>query len=113
MIDRLFDHQSEWAFAANPLFHLKEQAVGAGLSEAEFDACLKNQALFDKVKAKRDDAATKLKVSSTPTFFVDGDELNGEHALEKIDELLGQGQVSVSHSFLARAGLIAPRRYGR
>ncbi len=88
VIDRLFDHQSEWAFTANPLFHLKEQAIGAGLSEAEFDACIKNQALFDKVKAMRDDAATKLKVSSTPTFFVDGVELDGEHALDKIDEIL-------------------------
>ncbi len=88
VIDRLFDHQSEWAFTANPLFHLKEQVVGAGLSEAEFDACLKNQALFDKVKAEREDAAAKLKVSSTPTFFVDGVEINGEHALDKIDEIL-------------------------
>ena len=62
--------------------------MATGLSEAEFDACLKNQALFDKVKAEREDAATKLKVSSTPTFFVDGVEVNGEHALDKIDEIL-------------------------
>jgi protein-disulfide isomerase len=88
VIDRLFDHQTEWAFAANPLFHLKEPLIAAGMPEAVFDACLKNQALFDKVKAERGDAATKLKVSSTPTFFVDGDAVNGEHALDKIDELL-------------------------
>ena len=88
VIDRLFDHQSEWAFTANPLFHLKEQVMAAGLSEAEFDACLKNQALFDKVKSEREDAAAKLKVNSTPTFFVDGVELKGEHALDKIDEIL-------------------------
>ncbi len=88
MVDRLFDHQSDWAFTANPLFHLKEQAMAAGLSEADFDACLKNQALFDKVKAMREEASAKLKVNSTPTFFVDGFELDGEHALDKIDEIL-------------------------
>ena len=74
MVDRLFDHQADWAFVANPLVHLKEQALAAGMSEAEFDACLKNQALFDEVKAERENAATKLEVRSTPTFFVDGDE---------------------------------------
>ena len=36
MIDRLFDHQSEWAFTANPLLHLKEQAVAAGVAEGDF-----------------------------------------------------------------------------
>ena len=35
-----------------------------------------------------EDAAANLKVSSTPTFFVDGVELTGEHALDKIDETL-------------------------
>jgi protein-disulfide isomerase len=88
VIDRLFDHQSEWAFAANPLFHLKQQVLADGMSEADFDACLKNQALLKAVEKEHEDAAAKLHVQSTPTFFVDGVELNGEHALDKIDEIL-------------------------
>ncbi len=88
VIDRLFDHQSEWAFTASPLVHLKEQLMATGMSEAEFDSCLKNQALLKAVEKERDDAATKLKVKTTPTFFVDGVELNGEHALDKIDQVL-------------------------
>ena len=40
------------------------------------------------VEKEREDAATKLKVKSTPTFFVDGVELDGEHALDKIDQVL-------------------------
>ena len=88
VIDRLFDHQSEWAFVANPLVHLKQQLKATGMSDADFDACLKNQALLDAVRKMRDDAAAKLKINSTPTFFVDGVELNGEHALDKIDEIL-------------------------
>jgi protein-disulfide isomerase len=88
VIDRLFDHQSEWAFTAIPLLHLKKQVMAAGLSGADIDACLKNQTLFDKVKAERQDAAAKLKVSSTPTFFVDGVEIKGQHALDRIDQIL-------------------------
>ena len=88
VMDRLFDHQSEWAFTANPLFHLKALVMATGMSEAEFDACLKNQALYDAVRKMHDDAAAKLQIKSTPTFFVDGVELTGEHALDKIDEIL-------------------------
>ncbi len=88
VVDRLFDHQADWAFTANPLFHLKEQLTAAGMSEADFEACLKNQALFDKVKAMRDNAAAKLGIDSTPTFFVDGRRLSGEHSLDKFDEIL-------------------------
>ncbi len=91
VIDRLFDHQSEWAFTANPLFHLKQQVKATGMSEADFDACLKNQALYDAVRKMHDDAAANLDVKSTPTFFVDGVELTGEHALDKIDEILPPG----------------------
>jgi protein-disulfide isomerase len=91
VIDRLFDRQSEWAFTANPVFHLKEQVVAAGMSEGDFDACLKNQTLLKAVETERADAAAKLKINSTPTFFVDGVELPGEHGLDKIDEILAAG----------------------
>ena len=43
MIDRLFDHQADWAIAANALYKLKEQALADGMTEAGFDACLKNR----------------------------------------------------------------------
>ena len=36
----------------------------------------------------RDAAAAKLGVNSTPTFFVAGKRLAGEHSLDKFDEIL-------------------------
>jgi protein-disulfide isomerase len=88
VVDRLFDHQADWAFAANPLFKLKEQLIAAGMPAADFEACLKNQALFDQVKAMRDNAASKLEIASTPTFFVNGQRLSGGHSLETFDKIL-------------------------
>jgi protein-disulfide isomerase len=88
VVDRLFDHQADWAFAANPLFKLKEQLIAAGMPEADFEACLKNQGLFDQVKAMRDAAASKLDITSTPTFFVNGQRLSGGHSLETFDKIL-------------------------
>jgi protein-disulfide isomerase len=88
LIDRLFDHQGDWAFAANPLFKLKEQALAGGMSEDGFDACLKNQDLLDGVKKMRDVAAATLDVRSTPTFFINGERLTGGHSLADFDKIL-------------------------
>ena len=54
LVDRLFDHQAQWAFAANPLYQLKAQVLEAGMSTAEFEKCLANQDLFDHIKQARE-----------------------------------------------------------
>ncbi len=88
MIDRLFDHQADWAFAANALYKLKEQALADDVTEAGFDACLKNQDLLDNVKKMRDLAASGLEINATPTFFVNGQRLSGGHNLDNFDQIL-------------------------
>ena len=88
VIDRLFDQQADWAFAANALYKLKVEVMAGGMSEADFDACLKDQKLLDAVTAVRDKAHEALGVSSTPTFFVAGKRLAGEQGLDKFDAIL-------------------------
>jgi protein-disulfide isomerase len=91
VIDRLFDHQPDWAFAANALNKLKGEVMATGMPEVDFDACLKDQKLLDSVTAVRDKAHEALGVSSTPTFFVAGKRLAGEHGLDKFDAILAAG----------------------
>ena len=91
VVDRLFDQQADWAFAEDPLPRLKAEVEATGMPGAEVDACLKNQKLFDQVKAVRALAAQKLGVDSTPTFFVAGKRLSGEHSLDKFDRILAPG----------------------
>ncbi len=88
LVDRLLDHQADWAFVANPLDKLQAQVLEAGMSEADVRACLTNQQLLNHVNQTRDIAATKFQVRSTPTFFVNGVRLIGELSLEKFDEVL-------------------------
>ncbi len=88
LVDRLFDRQADWAFAANPLFKLKEQVLASGMPEADFDACLKKQDLFGHVNQERDIAAKTLEVNSTPSFFVNDQRMSGEHSLEAFDKIL-------------------------
>lgn len=88
VVDRLFDHQGDWAFAANALAKLKDELTAAGMSEADFEACLKNQTLLDQVKAERDRAHGVLGVKATPTFFVGGQRLEGGQSIDAFDKIL-------------------------
>ena len=88
IVDLLYTQQKNWAFVDKPLDALAGLVKQAGISQADFDSCLKDQALYDQVNKTREDASKKFKVNSTPTFFVNGSELNGELPIEDFDKAL-------------------------
>lgn len=77
LVDMLYRDQQTWARSANPLDDLKIRAQLAGLSPADFDACLNNQDLANGIQARAAEAREKDKVESTPTFFVNGRLISG------------------------------------
>ncbi|RJF77964.1 DsbA family protein [Rhodopseudomonas palustris] len=89
--DLLFKTQAEWVLK-DTTEQLKRIGKQAGLSAAEVETCLKDQALLDKIAADQKYANEVLKVNSTPSFFVNGEMLKGETSLEefakRIDPLL-------------------------
>ncbi len=88
IVDLLYTQQSAWAFGDKPLEALAGLVKQAGVSQADFESCLKDQALYDQVNQTRERAAQAFKVSATPTFFVNGQEMNGELPLEAFDKVL-------------------------
>ena len=62
------------------------------MSQDAVEACLKDQALLDKIAADQKYAGEVLKVDSTPTFFINGEKIKGETSFEefakKINPLL-------------------------
>lgn len=70
MIDTLFQLQKEWV-TQKPLAPLLAIAKQAGMSEPAFNECLQNQKLIDGLEDVRQ-RAMKLKVESTPSFFING-----------------------------------------
>jgi protein-disulfide isomerase len=88
VVDRLFDHQEDWAFADKALVKLKEEVLAAGMTEDGFDACLKDYDLLDNVKSMRDIAAGKLAIQGTPTFFVNGRRIEVQEGLHAFDQIL-------------------------
>jgi len=57
-----------------------------GLSEQEVETCEKDQAQFDKLNADQRYAHQELKVTSTPTFFLNGVRLQGSMSFEELEE---------------------------
>jgi protein-disulfide isomerase len=97
LLDAFFSKQKEWVIQ-QPIPPLLAIAKQAGFTEESFNACLDTQknptskALLDKIEA-RNQAAQKLGVNSTPTFFVNGKKLKaGDTSIEdlakEIDPLL-------------------------
>jgi protein-disulfide isomerase len=85
VIDMLFKQQNDWVMK-NTTETLTRIGKQAGLSQQAVETCLKDQALLDKIAADQKFAAEVLKVSSTPTFFINGEMLKGETSFEEFDK---------------------------
>jgi protein-disulfide isomerase len=84
IIDILFRQQDE--FLEKTTETLTRIGKQAGLSQQAVEACLKDQALLDKLTADRAFAVEVLKIPGTPTFFVNGEMLAGVPAFEEFDK---------------------------
>lgn len=88
MIDVLFEQQSVWARSDKPAQELFKIARLAGFTEETFNACLKNKEVAAGIHAVKDRAALEFGVRSTPTFFINGEELSGAQSIEKFEEMI-------------------------
>jgi protein-disulfide isomerase len=88
IVDLLYTQQKMWAFVDKPIEALAALVKQAGISQADFEACLKNQSLYDQVTQTRDEASKKFQIHATPTFFVNGREMSGEQPIEDFDKVL-------------------------
>ena len=85
VIDLLFKQQNDWVMK-NTTETLTRIGKQAGLTQAQVEDCLKDQALLDKIAADQKFAAEVLKVQSTPTFFINGEMLKGEQSFEEFSK---------------------------
>jgi protein-disulfide isomerase len=57
-----------------------------GMTEQAVEACVKDQALLDKLGADQKFAFEVLKVDATPTFFINGEMSRGAMSFEELDK---------------------------
>lgn len=90
LVDLMFDKQEAWAFGPADKFvsTLSNFVKQTGLSQEAFDACLKDQKLYQDVNAVRTKGSDAYKVDATPTFFFNGVKQSGEISVTRLDEIL-------------------------
>jgi protein-disulfide isomerase len=84
MVEMLFQQQRQWA---NQRWRESLQALTkqAGMTQEEFDACLKDEQVKKGIEQISQRAAEKFGVNSTPTFFINGKKFSGGMEIQDIE----------------------------
>lgn len=69
--------QEQWAFSTDYQAGLRTIAHVGGMSDEDYDACMANQALQDKIVASRQWFDKQVKVDGTPFFRIGSEVLHG------------------------------------
>jgi len=66
----LYANQDKWLTASDPKAALKTLVLKNGISAEQYDSCLKNQELMDRIIQTRLDGQKKYKITATPTLVI-------------------------------------------
>ena len=72
-------------------------AKDAGLSEAQANACLDDKAALDALNARVQTYETRDKIEGTPTFFVNGQRLDGGQTLTALAAAVRHAEARAGH----------------
>ena len=85
--DEIFHAQSAIFASGDLRGGLLRIAQSAGMSEAQFNTCIGDQAALKALEA-RVEKASKDGVDSTPTFIINGNKMVGEQTLAQLDKAI-------------------------
>jgi protein-disulfide isomerase len=88
LVENFFSTQDKWVVAKDWRTALERIALLGGISKKEFDACLSNKGVEDRVTQSRLIASQVLGVDATPTFFINGKKYEGDPTYEAFDQQL-------------------------
>jgi protein-disulfide isomerase len=87
-IDTLFAQQSNWARDPKPFAALSRIARLGGLTQAKFDACIKDKGVADAILKKRLDGDKIFGINSTPTIIINGKRFSGGLSIEQFQAVI-------------------------
>lgn len=88
LVSVLFQQQRQWAGSEKPLDELLAIARQAGFTQESFEACLKDQKIYEGLNEMKKRGAEVHGVNSTPTFFINGEVRRGDMSVEEIDKVM-------------------------
>ena len=86
LLDAFFTTQEKWV--PDAFNGLKSIAQQAGMSSADFEACLKNEKVVKGIMAVRDKASKNYGISGIPTIFVAGKSYEGERTYDAMKAII-------------------------
>lgn len=87
-IEVLYRSQERWSQSENPRRELEQIARMGGMSSSEFDACLDDRALLEKLQARAQRDQERYGIRSTPSFVLDGRKLSRVETVEDFRDAL-------------------------
>ena len=88
-LDIVYETQQKWTIGSNIdeiNNNLKKIVKNLGISSAQFDKCLIDEAISDKILSGRIDANRKYSIDSTPTIVINEKKLEGSANFKNIEK---------------------------
>jgi len=86
-LDTIYEKQSKWAIGSdiNEInINLKKIVKSLGITSVQFDKCLKNEIITDKILNDRINGHKKYSINSTPTIIINEKKLEGSASFKNI-----------------------------
>ena len=114
MIEALFQTQQNWVVQGpEAMEKLLQFARQAGFSKESFDKCMADKELFNKIVEIRTTGYEKFGINSTPSFFINGKRMSGEHELKDFEgKLVGIDKPAETGGSTPPAGGASPAAEG-
>ncbi len=91
VLDAVFHAQNEMFQTGDIRGGLLRVAQSAGMTEAQFNACITDEAALKALNARVEKASKEEKITGTPTFVVNGKQVaSGEVSLEQLDTAVAE-----------------------
>ena len=88
-LDTIYETQEKWTNGSNVddiNENLKKIVKNLGINSTEFDKCLVNEVISDKILSQRIDATQKYSINATPTIIINEKKLEGSVSFKNIEK---------------------------
>ena len=89
LLDTIYEYQSQWTNGSNLdeiNNNLKKIAKNLGISSSQFDECLNNENIANKILNRRIDGQKKYSIEATPTIIINEKKLDSSASFKNIEK---------------------------